>query len=133
MSYILSSGTVTLPEEFNQQQLELNLGVREVDDVIVFGQIVDCETEEPIEGAIVKYFIESPFTGELVDVCHTFAGCDGYYMIRIPSSIEIINPMTGELEEVDLSGETITVMAVGSDCPDTLEPCECPINDLNEA
>lgn len=109
MSYILSAGTLQLPDDFDQQQLDFNLGVTEVDDIIVFGQITDCETGEPIVGAIVKYFVT--VDGELVDVCHTFTGCDGYYMFRVPSEYE---------------GEEITIMAVGSDCPEPLEPCECP-------
>ncbi|MDR5658409.1 hypothetical protein RH915_02795 [Serpentinicella sp. ANB-PHB4] len=126
MSYILSAGTVTLPEIFDQQQQRLDLGVTEVEDVIVLGQITECETGEPIVGAIVKYFFTNPFTGELEDVCHTFSGCDGYYMIRIPPTVEVFNPETEEFEDFNLANQTITIMAVGSDCPDTLEPCECP-------
>ena len=39
MSCILSADTVTLPEEFDQDQLTLNLGVASVADVIIHGQL----------------------------------------------------------------------------------------------
>ncbi len=59
MSYILSAGSVTMPTPMEQEQLALDLGITEVEGgVVVHGVITDCETEEPIEGAIVKAFLQ---------------------------------------------------------------------------
>jgi hypothetical protein len=132
MSYILSAGDITLPEDFDQQQFDLDLGVTEVEDVIIHGRITDCETGDPIVGAIVKWFFKNPCTGELEGVCHTFSGCDGQYMLRIPPTIDAYDPETDKCEGFDLAGETIVIKAVGSDCPEPLEPCECPVNDPKE-
>ncbi len=112
MSCILSANTVTLPEEFDQDQLSLNLGVASVADVIIHGQITDCETEEPIIGAIIKAFDE---IGE--GICHTFSGCDGFYMLRIST---------------EFAGQTITIAATCTNCPEPLEPCECPEEPTND-
>lgn len=86
-----------------------DLPVKKIKDAIIFGRITDCETTEPIVGAIVKVFYTND-EGELIDLCHTFSGCNGYYMLRIPEEFE---------------GETVTIMAVCSNCPNTLEPCAC--------
>ena len=115
MSCILSAGNVTLPDVFAQQQVRLDLGVRSVEDVVIVGRITDCETNEPIVGAIVKLFV--PIPGGLDDICHTFSGCDGFYMLRVPAEFE---------------GDTVTIMATCSNCAGELEPCECPEEDLEE-
>jgi len=107
MSCILSAGNVTLPEEFAQQQIRLDLGVRSVEDVVIVGRITDCETNEPIVGAIVKVFHKND-EGDLIDLCHTFSGYKGYYMLNLPKEFE---------------GKTITVMAACSNCLSSLEPC----------
>lgn len=86
-----------------------DLPVRKVSDVIIVGRITDCQTGEPIQGAIVKVFYTEE--GEAIDLCHTFSGCNGYYMLRIPDEYQ---------------GRTMTIMSTCSNCPDTLEPCECP-------
>ena len=104
MAGILSANTVELTEDPQGQEV-LNLGITQVDDIIVHGQITDCETNDPIEGAIVKAF-EEDGTG----ICHTFSGCDGLYMLRIP---------------FDLAGETITITGTLTNL-EALEPCECP-------
>src|SRR5699024_9439754 len=59
-----------------------DLTIRRVRDPIIFGRITDCETREPIEGSIVKIFYLEE--GEEIDLCHTFSGYNGYYMLRIP-------------------------------------------------
>ncbi|NLL81064.1 MAG: hypothetical protein GX231_02005, partial [Tissierellia bacterium] len=87
MSCILSAGNVTLPEEFAQQQIRLDLGVRSVEDVVIVGRITDCETNEPIVGAIVKVFHKND-EGDLIDLCHTFSGYKGYYMLNLPKEFE---------------------------------------------
>jgi hypothetical protein len=61
-------------------------------------------------GVIVKVLYTNE-EGEMIDLCHTFSGCDGYYMLRIPKELE---------------GKTVTIMSTCSNCPTTLEPCECP-------
>lgn len=106
MSCILSADTIELPEEFEQDQFTLDIGVRSVADVIIHGQITDCDSEEPIIGAIVKVF---DCKGE--GVCHTFSGCDGLYMLRIPA---------------ELAGQSVTIAATCTNCPCPPEPCECP-------
>lgn len=87
-----------------------DLKVREVKDVLIHGRIKDCITHEGISGAIVKAFYRDCL-GELTGICHTFSGCEGYYMLRIP-------PKFG--------GKIITVMAVKTNCPEGPIPCECP-------
>ncbi|MDR7871349.1 MAG: hypothetical protein RIN55_10835 [Tissierellaceae bacterium] len=87
-----------------------DLPVRRVKDAIIFGRIADCETDEPIVGAIVKVFYTNE-EEELIDLFHTISGCDGYYMLRIPEEYE---------------GKTVTIMTTCSNCSDTIEPCECP-------
>jgi len=110
MSYILSAGTVTIPMDPCVQE-RLDLGVTAVEDFVVLGRITECETDDAIVGAIVKAFYTDETTEELVDLVHTFSGCDGYYMLRIPA---------------EYAGQEITIMAVGSECLDPLVPCECP-------
>ncbi|WP_416198414.1 MAG: hypothetical protein ACFWUA_01505 [Sporanaerobacter sp.] len=95
MSYILSSDEITMPESFEEQQYKLNLGVTEIEDAIIHGQITDCESNEPIVAAIVKAFFTNPATSELEAITHTLSGCDGYYMLHIPPQFE---------------GKTITIM-----------------------
>ncbi|MGB4501376.1 MAG: hypothetical protein WBI21_08930 [Natronincolaceae bacterium] len=106
MSCILSMATVAIPAEPNQDQMTLNIGVRSVDDVILHGRITDCVTGDPIVGAVIKIINAN---GDWL--CHTFSGCEGFYMLRVPAS---------------LAGQTITVAAICSDCPGTPDPCVCP-------
>lgn len=125
MSYILSAGSVTMPTPMEQEQLALDLGITEVEGVVVHGVITDCETEEPIEGAIVKAFFTNPNTTELEGITHTFSGCDGNYMLYIPPTVEIEDPENvGEMISHSLEGEEIIIQAVGSE--NVGEPCECP-------
>lgn len=106
MSCILSANTITLPDEFDQDQMTLNLGVNSVDDIVLHGRITVCGTDTPIVGAVVKVISAN---GEWL--CHTFSGCSGLYMLRLPAS---------------LAGQTITVAASCSNCPNTPSPCTCP-------
>ncbi|NLV75643.1 MAG: hypothetical protein GX023_01445 [Tissierellia bacterium] len=125
MSYILSAGSVTMPTPMEQEQLALDLGITEVEGVVVHGVITDCETEEPIEGAIVKAFFTNPNTTELEGITHTFSGCDGNYMLYIPPTVEIEDPENPEeMISHSLEGEEIIIQAVGSE--NVGEPCECP-------
>lgn len=107
MSCILSSDTITLPCTFEQDQIDLNLGVRTVSDVVIHGRITDCDTGNPIVGAVVKVFDENNN-----GICHTFSGCNGLYMLRLPPA---------------LAGQAVTIAASCSNCPDTPEPCSCVV------
>lgn len=100
------------PPQLNEKRIVIckNLKVRNVDDVLIHGQIKDCITREGISGAIVKAFYKDK-SGKMAGICHTFSGCEGYYMLRIP-------PKFG--------GKIITVMAVKTNCPEEPIPCECP-------
>ncbi len=89
--------------------IRVDLKVKKVNDVVIHGQIKDCDTHEGISGAIVKAFYKND-SEELVGICHTFSGCEGYYMFRIPP---------------EFKGKTLTIMAVKTNCPEELIPCEC--------
>lgn len=125
MSYILSAGSVTMPTPMEQEQLALDLGITEVEGVVVHGVITDCENTEPIEGAIVKAFFTNPNNGNLEGITHTFSGCDGNYMLYIPPSVDIEDPENpGEMISHSLEGEEIIIQAVGAE--NVGDPCECP-------
>ncbi len=106
MSCILSSAQVRMPAVPDQDQIDLDIGVEAIDDVIVHGRVTFCNSDTPIVGAIVKIFNNR---GE--GVCHTFSGCDGLYMLRIPA---------------DLAGQLVTIAATCTNCPCPPAPCECP-------
>lgn len=105
MACILSANEITLPDEFNQDQLNLDVGLTSVADVILHGRITECNTDIPIVGAIVKLIDEQ---GNWI--CHTFSGCNGLYMLRIPP---------------EFASQTITVAVTCTNCSE-LGPCECP-------
>jgi len=86
-----------------------DIKVRKVNDVIIYGQIKNCVSDEPIKGAIIKAFYTDA-KGNLMDICHTFSGCSGYYMLRLPEGFK---------------AETITIMASKNNCTDLPTPCEC--------
>lgn len=65
-------------------------------------------TGDPVVGAVVKAFDENG-----AGICHTFSGCNGLYMLRIPA-------------EFGYEGQTVTIAASCSNCPDTPTPCQCP-------
>lgn len=106
MSCILSANTIDLPDEFDQDQMTLDLGVRSINDIVLHGRITICGTDTPIVGAVVKVI-----DAEGHWLCHTFSGCNGLYMLRLPDT---------------LAGQTITIAASCSDCPETPAPCICP-------
>lgn len=127
MSYILSADEIIMPETFNEEQYKLNLGVTEIEDVIAYGQITDCNSGEPIITAIVKALFTNPSNGELEAISHTFSGCDGYYMLHIPPTVEYMDytdPENPVKENLDLANQTITIQAVGTDITEI--PCICP-------
>lgn len=50
---------------------------------MVYGQITDCAKHDaPVAGALVKAF--KCEGGKLQGICHTFSGCNGYYMLHLP-------------------------------------------------
>ena len=108
MSCFLSANTITLPGCFEQNQEDVNLGVKSVKDIILHGRITECTSGDPVIGAVVK-----AFGANGAGICHTFSGCNGLYMLRIPAN-------------AGFEGQTITVAAVCSNCPGTPEPCTCP-------
>lgn len=97
-----------LPHD-KKKYIRKDIRVKKVNDVIIYGQIKKCNSQEPIEGAIVKIFY-TDYEGNLNDICHTFSGCNGYYMLRLPPNYE---------------GEVITIMATRESCLDLPEPCQC--------
>ncbi|QQY79290.1 hypothetical protein EDD65_10689 [Keratinibaculum paraultunense] len=125
MSYILSASSVQMPTTMEQDQLAVDLGITEVEGVVVHGKITDGENAEPIEGAIVKAFFTNPNTEELEGLTHTFSGCDGNYMLYIPPTVEIDdseNP--GQKIDYPLAGKEIIIQAVGAE--NIGDPYECP-------
>jgi hypothetical protein len=108
MACLLSTKEVTLPcEPLDQQECRLDIRVSVVNDPIIYGRVFDCEGC-PIIGAIVKAFRCRKFD-EPCPLCHTFSGCDGWYMLNIPA-------------ESLLPSDRILVKAACTDCPP--EPCE---------
>lgn len=99
------------PPQIDEKRIviRVDLKVKRVKDVVIHGQIKDCDTHEGISGAIVKAFYKND-SEELIGICHTFSGCEGYYMMRIPPEFE---------------GKTLTIMAVKTNCPGEPIPCEC--------
>lgn len=107
MSCILSSNQLQIPAVPDQDQIDFDIGVTTVADVIVHGRVTLCDSDAPVVGAIVKVFDQ-----EGNGVCHTFSGCNGLYMLRIPA---------------DLAGQLITIAATCTNCPESPTPCECPL------
>ena len=129
MAYILSAGSIQVPVSTQEQdQIILDLGITEVEGIVLHGIITECDNGDPIEGAIVKAFFTNPNTDELEGIGHTFSGCGGAYMLYIPPSVDIEDPEDPE-ETISypLEGEEIIIQAVGSD--DTGAPCQCPAED----
>lgn len=53
------------------------------ESLVVFGQVTDCaKNNQPVEGALVKVF--KCVDKRLVGICHTFTGCNGFYMLNLP-------------------------------------------------
>ncbi|HZK56959.1 MAG TPA: hypothetical protein VFD17_01510 [Clostridia bacterium] len=104
MSCILSASTITMPEIPDQDQIDLDLEVSSIADVIVHGRVTFCDSDVPVVGAIVK-----AIDAEGVGLCHTFSGCNGLYMLRLPASF---------------GGQNITILVSCTNCP-ALEPCAC--------
>lgn len=96
--------------EGEKNVIRRDLKVRKVKDVLIHGRVKDCVTLEGISGMIVKAFYKDD-SGELIGICHTFSGCEGYYMLNIPPKFE---------------GKTLTIMAAKTNCSKELTPCECP-------
>lgn len=111
MSFILSAKTITLPTTFDEDQIRVDIGVREIPDAIVYGRITECDTDTEIVGATVALWVVND-DGTETKLCHTFSGCNGFYMLRIPPLFE---------------GATIRITATADNCSEAPEPCECEL------
>lgn len=94
--------------------IRVDIPIRKVHDAIIYGRVTECDDGEPIVGATVALFIHKD--GKLKKICHSFSGCNGYYMIRVPKKFQ---------------GKTATITAVKENCFKDLEPCVCEIIDNN--
>lgn len=138
MSYILSAkefGPLIADQFTNQEQIPCCIGVKAIDRIVFWGQVTDCDTGEPIQGALVKaFFVRNPNTPveRVFALCHTFSGCDGYYMISLPQRVNGTD-CNGVTECLNLAATNgvVRVMAIGTTCldcldPNELDPCICP-------
>lgn len=70
--------------ESGEDEKQVDVGIQSVpESIVVFGQITDCaKNNQPVEGALVKAFksVDNKLTG----ICHTFSGCNGFYMLNLP-------------------------------------------------
>ena len=57
-----------------------------VKDLVIYGRITECATDEPIVGAIVKGFVVQDC--EEIPITHSYSGCDGRYLLNIPQAFE---------------------------------------------
>lgn len=97
-----------------EDEKSVDIAVQSVkDDLMIYGQITDCaKNNQPVAGALVKAF--KKINGRLVGICHTFTGCNGYYMLHLPG----VKP-----------GEKVVVMATCGcmqPCPPPCPPQPCP-------
>lgn len=67
-----------------EDEKQVDIAVQSVpESLVIFGQITDCaKNNHPIEGALVKAF--KCHDKKLIGICHTFSGCNGFYMLNIP-------------------------------------------------
>lgn len=117
MACILSckvAGTAPFPEE---AEIRVDIPVREVTDLIIFGRITECNTGEPITGAIVKAFVCRG--GVEVGLSHSFSGCNGEYLLNIP--LNLINGAKKVMVKASCTDHPPVVCSTGCD-----EGCACP-------
>jgi len=94
--------------ENKQKNIQACPPVPKVKDFVIFGRITNCETGDPVVGAIVKAF--KCCDGQEVPLSHSFSGCNGRYLLNIPRNL--VEPC-----------EKILIMASCTDKPPI--PCEC--------
>lgn len=130
MSYILSAKT-TRPltqEDFTQQaEIGMCMGIGGISRLVLWGRITDCDIEDAVVGAIVKAFYV--LEGQEYAICHTFSGCDGYYMMSLPQTVTVYDCNNVPMPNVNLVGSTIRIMATKSSCEDIFDDvCVCELS-----
>jgi hypothetical protein len=113
MACILGCKTTHFEPEQDEQQVDVK--IQSVpNSLVIYGQITDCANRNrPVAGAIVKAF--KCVNNKLIGICHTFSGCNGFYMLNVPN---------------DLAREKIVIMATcgcvtASFCASCDNECEC--------
>lgn len=87
MPYILSAKTVNISEDNGKNSINLNIGINESSDTVIYGKITDTNTGKGVVGAIVKAYIgEDP--DKLIPVGYTYSGFEGYYMLKVDSKYD---------------------------------------------
>lgn len=84
MSCILGCNSTHFGPHEDEKQVDVT--IQSVpDSFVIYGQITDCsKNNQPVIGALVKVF--KCVDKKLVGICHTFSGCNGYYMLSLPPS-----------------------------------------------
>ena len=124
MGCILDCRKTTVPAEFDQQEINVNLTPKDVPDLVLYGKVTDCVTGNPLVGAVVKVFVCLEGTEYVVG--HTYSGCEGNYLFNIPPRPTGI---PSELLPIP-AGSTILVKATCTNNPPT--PCvDCATADCN--
>ena len=82
MSCILGCASTNF--EPGEDEKRVDITVQSVpDSLVIFGRITDCtKNNQPIPGALIKAF--KCVDGKLLGICHTFSGCNGFYMLNLP-------------------------------------------------
>lgn len=81
MSCILGCNSTHFCQGEDEKQVDVTIQSMP-DCLVIFGQITDCaKNNKPISGALVKAF--KCIDKKIVGICHTFSGCNGYYMLHL--------------------------------------------------
>lgn len=80
MSCVLGCSSANFNPGEDEKQVDIT--VQTINSFVVFGQITDCaKKNKPVIGALVKAF--RCVDKKLIPVCHTFTGCNGFYMLNL--------------------------------------------------
>lgn len=68
----------------DEDEKEVDVSIQSVEgSLMIYGQITDCAKHNaPVPGALVKAFKCEGH--KLIGICHTFSGCNGFYMLNLP-------------------------------------------------
>lgn len=81
MSCIVGCNAIQVEQTEDEQQVDVT--IQSIPDcLVIFGRITDCaKHNKPVTGALVKVF--KCVDNKLIGICHTFSGCNGYYMLHV--------------------------------------------------